>query len=583
MPAQTVPTIPASPARKIGSQDAEHWFEANAQLPALLMTTLAFAVRLWAASGTFLNPDEALHFQLANQSSWAQAYRASLTSAHPPGLIFLLHYWRMLGSSELFLRLPSVMAGAAFCWICFLWVSKLFGRTAGWIAFVLLGFLPPLVELSAELRQYELLLLFIAASAYLLELAFEKDSPLWMLLSAVSLYLAMATHYSALLFAASLGIYAAARIIVGNVGRGAIAMWLAGQAGAAGFFLFLYRTHISQLHGNNGEGTHLFAANSFLHSSYFYPGQENPLVFVAAKTGGVFQYIFGQLVVGDIAFLLFLAAIVILARRGRTKSSTGKISSWQLAVLLALPFVLNSAAGLAGRYPYGGNRHCVFLAMFAVAGISCVLASMVRGRTLRGVAVALVLAGVCVLLGKPRQPYILRADQNREHMQQAIQAIEGQIRPSEIILADYESGLLLGHYLCAQNMISFDNSQAGFQKFTCSGRTVIAMHPEPMILTGENFLGYWQRFLKQWDLRAGERIWVFQAGWDVHLAEQLQLGSRAAQPGSAGAWMAHPVQVFGNSINLFALDTGESRSYPASKHSRPHELFPSNQRGLSGI
>src|ERR1700719_4417526 len=86
-------------------------------LAAIAVTLLGFLARLWTASGTFLNPDEALHFRLANQPSLALSYKASLTAAHPPLYILLLHFWRVLGVSELWLRLPSVLAGTVFCWI----------------------------------------------------------------------------------------------------------------------------------------------------------------------------------------------------------------------------------------------------------------------------------------------------------------------------------------------------------------------------------------------------------------------------------------------------------------------------------
>ena len=86
-----------------------------------LVLLLAFLLRLWKASGTFLNLDEAMHFLAANKSSLAEAHQTSLTLAHPPLLILFLHVWRKLGTSELFLRLPSVIAGTIFCWIFFRW------------------------------------------------------------------------------------------------------------------------------------------------------------------------------------------------------------------------------------------------------------------------------------------------------------------------------------------------------------------------------------------------------------------------------------------------------------------------------
>src|SRR5690348_1255268 len=88
---------------------------------------LAFLLRLWKASGTFLNLDEAMHFLAANKPSLAEAYHASFNLAHPPLLILLLNVWRKLGTSELVLRLPSVIAGTIFCWVFFKWLTRLLG------------------------------------------------------------------------------------------------------------------------------------------------------------------------------------------------------------------------------------------------------------------------------------------------------------------------------------------------------------------------------------------------------------------------------------------------------------------------
>ncbi|MGH9536494.1 MAG: hypothetical protein ACRD3H_01140, partial [Terriglobales bacterium] len=94
----------------------------NASFAAWGVLLAAFLLRLWKASGTFLNLDEAMHCLAANKPSLAEAYRASLGLAHPPLLILFLNVWQKFGTSELFLRLPSVIAGTIFCWIFFKWL-----------------------------------------------------------------------------------------------------------------------------------------------------------------------------------------------------------------------------------------------------------------------------------------------------------------------------------------------------------------------------------------------------------------------------------------------------------------------------
>ena len=92
------------------ASSAESWPQVRIDLAAVFILLFALLARIWAASGTFLNPDEALHFRLANQTSWLLAYRQSLTASHPPLLTFVLYFWRLLGTSELWLRMPSVLA-----------------------------------------------------------------------------------------------------------------------------------------------------------------------------------------------------------------------------------------------------------------------------------------------------------------------------------------------------------------------------------------------------------------------------------------------------------------------------------------
>ena len=63
---------------------------------------------------------------------------------------FVLARVEKLGTSELLLRLPSVIAGTVFCWIFFRWLTRLLGPTVGWVGFILVGLLPVFIELSSE-------------------------------------------------------------------------------------------------------------------------------------------------------------------------------------------------------------------------------------------------------------------------------------------------------------------------------------------------------------------------------------------------------------------------------------------------
>jgi hypothetical protein len=521
----------------------ESWFAAHLNSAAILAVAAGSLLRLRAAVGTFLNPDEALHYLLANQSSWRMAYQASLTNAHPPLLTFVLYFWRALGDSEFVLRLPSVIAGTAFCWIVFKWLTGIFGRATGFIGLMLVSFLPPMIGLAAEVRQYALLLLFLASAAYWLERALEEDSAVTMLASAIFLCLAMLAHYSAILFAAAVGIYSLLRVIAHRPAIKVGAAWALGQAAVLALFAFLYITHISKLKGDYAAGT----INGWLANSFYRPGHDNPLLFVIARTGGVFQYIFGQLAVGDVAFMAFIAGLVLL---WKVSPAGSNVSAWQLRTLLLLPFVVGAGASLARIYPYGGTRHSAFLIMFAVAGVSFLLARLVKQQIGRGIVLALLVVAVCTAFGKPHRPYMLREDQSRVQMIRAMGFVRSQIPQSDLIFVDYQTRLLLAYYLCPQQPMLFFASAESLEEFPCSGYRAVATGPERYIFTAENFLHWRDEMLRLHPLEPGQSLWVIQAGWEVYLSRDF--------PRRFPQFRDLNPQSFGKNITIFKLTVGQS-------------------------
>ena len=509
-----------------------------------LVLLLAFFLRLWKASGTFLNLDEAMHFLAANKSSLAEAYRTSLTLAHPPLLILFLHVWRKLGTSELFLRLPSVIAGTIFCWIFFRWLTRLLGPTVSWIGFILAGLLPVFIELSAEVRQYPLLLCFMMAAACMLELALSENSAGKMVGFFFFLYLAMLTHFSSILFAGSVGAYSLWRLVIDRPSRRVVAIWIAGQAGALGLLGFLWFVQISKLK-TGAAAQHMQA---LLANSYFHGGKDHLVGFIFARTFGVLQYTFGQLAVGDIAGLLFIAGVLLLliGKEGPGRKSPSPV---QLGVFLLLPFVINAAAAIVDLYPYGGTRHSAFLIPFAVSAVSLTIARMSSWRLAPGVGIAVLIVAVCQLFGAPHRPYMRREGQRRSNMTQAMDAIRQRVSPDDVIFVDFQTSFLLRFYLCPE--ISFTGlPPAAFRAFSCGGHRVISLGPETNVLTANLFPRRWDEMVRAYTLKPGQTVWIFQAGWDIGLARELQ--ERLPEFHDLKA------ESFGRNISLFKLSVGQA-------------------------
>ncbi len=521
-----------------------HWTEKQVTAAASTIIAASFFLRLYLSSGTFLNPDEALHFFIANRDSWSSAYRASLTMAHPPLLIFLLYWWRNLGTSEMLLRLPSVLLGTAFCWVFFRWLNKLFSPEVALTGLLFAALLAPMALLSAEVRQYELLLFFGMSAAALLEVAFDRNSPALMLLSAASLYLAMLSHYSALLWVATLGIYGLMRLWQRSNSLGLVTTWLVSQLGALALTVFLYVTQVSKIKKTTMAEQ---AFDSWLYKSYFHAGHDNPIVFLLARTFSVFQFMLGQSVVGDIAALLFMAGIVLLWR-GRITLPLSRVSSRQLAALLTLPFVVNCMAAFRDAYPYGGTRHSVFLVVFGLAGVSICLVRIAGNNIARSLGIALGLILVCWGFRSVRHPYIDRVDQSRVRMERALMFVHDQIPASEIIFVDYESGLELGHYLCAQKPIAYDGSIPGFLVFNCAGHRIVSTINDLWAFDRQMFSAQWKQLVANAGLKPGDQVWVAQAGWIVTLADELKKDDPA--------FPTVDVSSFGKNIQFFPVTVG---------------------------
>ena len=527
-------------------------FEEHAAPIAAAGIALGLIWRLWLAHATFFNTDEAWHFSLANRGTAGLAYKASLTISHPPLLILLLHFWRALGTSNLMLRLPSVIAGAAFCWIFYRWLGMVAGRAAAWSGLMLATFLWPMISTSAEVRQNPFLLVLAAGATYFLECALAEQSLPKMLASAACLCLAMLSHYSAFFIAAALGLYAIARMWQQRSSRSLIASWAAGQTAGVLLAGFLYKTHLGRLSSLLDAS---LLPQQYLFSSYFHRGKDHLVPFLYRGTFGVFRFIFGQTQIGQVAALLFVAGVVMLVV-GR---SGVRSRSHALALLLVLPFALNWIAAAAGMYPYGRMRQCMFLAIFALAGVAICVARIVKESPTLAIAVTLGIVILCLGFGtRQDRDAIPLADQRHFHMDQAMQFIRSHVSGQDVIFTDKATSYQLAHYLCRQEPVVLEISADSMEMFHCEGLRVVSTGPAVGALSAHSLAAGWQETTK--DLNASGRIWVVQGGWASGLGEALRDAS--------AEFSGITPHAFGRYFEIFEMPPVPGGPSPALSHVR---------------
>lgn len=462
-------------------------------------------VRVWMAHLMFLNPDEALHYALAAQPSLAAAYHASLTTVHPPLYILLLHEWEWLGRSELFLRLLSVFAGVGFCWIMYRWVRAVQDNETAIVCLSLLLFLPALVDLSAELRQYALLLLFASAALCFFDDAIQRNSWRMMLCSAMSLWLALLTHYSAFLFALALGIYALTRLLSFDTDRSVFLTWAAGQVGALAVGAFLYVTHISRI---QSAGTTQGIADTWLREWIFHRRQGHVLMFASHSTLRLFRYLFSNGAVGVLGLVLLIWSLAWLLK----PSVDTKRNTWQLAILLSIPFALTFAAAMVGKYPYGGTRHDAVLAVFAIPAVSIGFRHLPGNKILKTILLTIGLL-VCNVFAVPSPPNMALKDQKKANMEQAMASLRKPAPRGSIVFADHSAALLLSYYFCQHTVVPFEPLAQEFLSSDCDGYKLITPGRQPWGFQTSKLSAQLEVVQEENGLPANSPIWLVQAGW----------------------------------------------------------------------
>jgi len=516
--------------------------KAARDLPPLLVLAVGLAARLALAQGSFLNPDEALLNLLASQASVGLAYRAALTTPHPPLLILALYYWRWLGQSELILRLPSVLAGTACSWVAYQWLKQVSNRSTALTGLLLFTFTPALIELSAEIRQYALVLFFMASCLYLSERALRENSWPWMILFSLSLMAALLTHYSAMIFAFTIGVYMLVRLYPYGRRPLVFAVWMCGQAAATALCRYFLVTHVAELWQS---GMPRWIADNYLRSSLYHSGDQRWAVFAAAQTVRLFEYLLANGVGGVLALLAFLGGQVVLLSQRQPIHEQGPRPR-ELALLLGLPFLVSCGAALAGLFPYGGTRHDVFLSLFGLSGASFGLAAWRRpARDWTRPLVIVDCLALCNFL--PMSKLRVRADHASARMKEAMAAVRATVPPGSIIFADDQSGLLLGYYLCGHGIVQVFPPPRLFEKSDCGPYTTLTT-PQTWSLRPQEVPGEVEKLALAYQLAPGTRIWWFDAGWIGVSA--LELRQELMRRG----WTAP--RAFGENILLCPLTVG---------------------------
>lgn len=142
--------------------------------------------------------DEATQVILARDSLVNIILQRS-ADVHPPLSYLLMHFWIMLGTSEIWLRLLSVIFGILTILIVYKFANNIFNKKIALISSLLLAISPYHIYYSQEVRMYSEAIFFASVSMYYFYLLTKKTdlkkSLIYILSTAALIY----THYAGFL------------------------------------------------------------------------------------------------------------------------------------------------------------------------------------------------------------------------------------------------------------------------------------------------------------------------------------------------------------------------------------------------
>jgi hypothetical protein len=476
---------------------------------AAVLVAGGFFLRLAAASGIRLNGDEALHWATFHQPSAALVYDRSLRNAHPPLYFEFMYVWSRLGTSELFLRMPSIVFGTLFTWQTWRFVAGIADRRAALVATALVALSPSLVALTAEVRGYGMFLFFTMASVAALDPALTEGTRRKLVAFAVPLLFAILTHYAALWIAITMAIYSMIRLRGASSGRRRD--WFLLWTGAAGLYGFLFCSHVSALHGGALEHE---AIQTWLGTSYFQAGRDSVLTWIPLRTQELAWWLtrlrapWGPRLGWILASAFLLGAVWMTARR-------------RLAVLLlVMPFLLAGAASILHLYPFGGTRHSSYLAPLLAAGVG-VLATETGGRR-AWLAVLLALA-TAILPWSENRDLISRELRERQatyHVEEALNYARDTLPTDALLCVDHQTQVMLEYYAMRGEFQTLDIAQTGFFERRLFGHPMLS--PRIWHDDAASFHDSLDRLAAAYHRSPEQTVWVINMGLEENLMFDLR-------------------------------------------------------------
>ncbi|HUV04024.1 MAG TPA: glycosyltransferase family 39 protein [Armatimonadota bacterium] len=392
--------------------------------------------------------DEALTLQrYAAGESLAQVLSGVWHSAfHPPLYFVIVHYWCLLGKSEIMLRMPSAVFGIAAIPLIYLVARRIFGPPVPGLSALVLALAPFHVWYSQEARMYSLQVLLALGSMLFFLRAWESRRPMDFALYGILTVLALYTHIATLLLIAAQGVFVVGAAVrnwrrnlpwIGIVAVMLLAFtpwivqFMGGRRSFTGIASIGFGREPSPLH--LGYGLYTFSVGYSLGPSV------SELHFLSS--GDVIRRNLAVI----LASVLVFGALMILGLRNAHRKN--RMGFWLILSHLCVPLGLAAAASLVTRVPLN-PRYLMVAAIPYWIAIALGVDACVRSRALRVIPAAGVLLIAFSLYNHYFQPAYAKQD-----VRCAVALVNDKARPDDVvIISSIELGGPFTYYFKRQDV-----------------------------------------------------------------------------------------------------------------------------------
>jgi len=389
--------------------------------------------------------DEALTLQrYAGGESLAQFLSGIWHNAfHPPLYFMVVHYWRLLGQSEIMLRLPSAVFGVAAIPLIYLVARRIFAPPVPGISALVLALSPFHIWYSQEARMYSLQALLALGSMLFFLRAWESrramDFAIYGILTVLGLY----THIATVFLVAAQGVFIFGAVIrdwrrsIPWIGAAAVALaaftpWILQFAAVTGAPAAIgFEREPSPLH--LGYGLYTFSVGyslgpsvSELHSLSTGDAIRRNLPAIAASA------------------LIFGALMILGLARAYRRNRTG---FWLILSHFTVPLALAAGASLVTGVPLN-PRYLMVAALPYWVAVALGVQTCARSRALRMMPAAGAVLIVLSLYNHYFQPAYAKQD-----VRSAAALVNDKAEPDDaIIISSIELGGPFTYYFKRQDV-----------------------------------------------------------------------------------------------------------------------------------